>query len=566
MTGADVAATMAATFVDEWVRAGITDVVVAPGSRSTPMTLAAFADARLTHHVHIDERSAAFLALGIGLASGRPAPLVTTSGTAAVEAHPAVVEAHHAAVPMIVCTADRPPELQGIGSPQTIDQQDLFGRSVRLALEVAPAAEADQVLWRSTAAQAVLAAVSDPPGPVHCNLAFREPLLGAARPLPPGRADGAPWHRRAAAPSEADLTDLQTLVRTADRGLVVAGRGCAGAASVTGLADRLGWPVLADPLSGLRAGRPGVVAAFDPLLRDDAFARAEVVDVVLQFGAAPASKVLQQWLETNGTVRAVVGAGPELPEPGRGADLVVAADPGAVASVLASMLALGGGGDGTSEARARWAAADRTVQAVLDRRLQGRLSEPAVARAVLGSAPAGAAVVVSSSMPIRDVEWFSAPRDGVTVLANRGANGIDGVVSTAVGVAVTGRPTVALLGDLAFLHDSNGLLGAADRDIDLTLVVVDNDGGGIFSFLPQAEMLRASTFETAFGTPHGLDLVAVAEALGARARRVTTSAELAEVVGAPDGCTVVVVDSNRADNVVEHERLHRAVSEALADR
>lgn len=561
MTGADVAATMAATFVDEWVRAGVTDVVIAPGSRSTPLTAAVLDDGRLSPHVHIDERSAAFMALGLGLRSGTPAPVITTSGTAAVELHPAVVEAHYGAVPMIVCTADRPPELQGIGSAQTIDQHDLFGRSVRLALEVGPPGDENRVQWRSWSAQTVLAAEGDPPGPVHCNLAFREPLLGRAEALPPGRDDGRPWHRRAASPVRPDLSDLEALIDGAGRGVLVAGRGCHGATAVADLGDRLGWPVLADPLSGLRSDRGGVVAAFDSLLRNEHFAEQEAVDVVVQFGSAPASKVLQQWLDSHGSERAVVGLGPELPIPGRGAAVVVRSAPDIVASALAPKVA-----DREPEgARGRWVAADRAAQEVLTRELEGRLSEPAVARATLAAVPDGASLVVSSSMPIRDIEWYGAHRDGVTVLANRGANGIDGVVSTAVGVALAGPPTVALLGDLAFLHDSNGLLGASDLGIDLTLVVVDNDGGGIFSFLPQAEMLPSATFELVFGTPHGLDLVPLAEALGVPARRIATSAQLIDAVATPDGACVAVVDSDRTGNVTVHDELNRAVADALRD-
>jgi 2-succinyl-5-enolpyruvyl-6-hydroxy-3-cyclohexene-1-carboxylate synthase len=550
---------MAATFVDEWVRAGITDVVVAPGSRSTPMTVAVLADDRLRPHIHIDERSAGFMALGIGAASGRPAPIITTSGTAAVELHPAVVEAHHGAVPMIVCTADRPPELQGIGSPQTIDQRSLFGRAVRLALEVEPPGDEDRVRWRSWSAQSVLVATGVPPGPVHCNMAFREPLLGTPGPLPVGRPDGAPWHRHAGPAPAPDVDRLVALVEAADRGVIVAGRGCAGAVPVVELGEQLGWPVLADPLSGLRNGRPGVVAAFDGLLRCESFATAEAVDVAVQFGAAPASKVLQRWLDDHDTQRAVVGGGPELPQEGQQASVVVRATPGAVAATLASRVtARSGTGQGD-----RWTNADRTAQQVLDRELGGRLSEPAVARSVLAAAAVGSRLVVSSSMPVRDVEWFGPHREGVVVLANRGANGIDGVVSTAVGVALAGGPTVALLGDLAFLHDSNGLLGAAERGVDLTIVVVDNDGGGIFSFLPQADVLPGPVFESAFGTPHGLDLVPVAEAFGVAARRVTSPAELGAAVASPDGVSMLVVESDRTANVAVHEDLHHAVADAL---
>ena len=478
-----------------------------------------------------------------------------------MELHPAVVEAHHAAVPMIAVTADRPPELRGIGSPQTIDQHDLYGRSVRLALDVEPASKADRSRWRSWASRTILAATGDPPGPVHCNIAFREPLLGEAHVLPEGRSGGAPWPGSFAPPPQPDLGELIDLIGRVRAGVLVAGRGCGGSAAVADLGDRLGWPVLADPLSGLRDGRDGVVAAFDALLRSGRFASSSAPEVVVQFGAAPASKVLQQWLDEHETLRAVVGIGPELPVPGHGAEVAVRADPDAVAASLVAAIEPAGRGDSVE----RWGEADRAAQRVLDDLFDGDLSEPAVARAVTRAAPEGAALVVSSSMPVRDIEWYGPHRSGVTVLANRGANGIDGVVSTAVGVASTGRPTVALLGDLAFLHDDNGLLGAASRGIDLTLVVVDNDGGGIFSFLPQAEQLAPSVFERAFGTPHGLDLGLVAEALGARSRRVSTVPELSEAVGSPTGVEVVVVESDRVTNVAVHDDLNAAVA-AVTER
>ena len=546
---------MTATVVDEWVRAGITDVVVCPGSRSTPLTLAVTADDRLRTHVQLDERSAGFMALGLGLVSGRPAPVVTTSGTAAVELHPAVVEAHHAAVPMLVCTADRPPELQRIGAPQTIDQEGLYGTTVRLAQQLGPPDPADAPRWRSWASRAVLAATARPPGPVHCNVAFREPLLGRAAALPPGRAGGEPWHRSAAEEDDADLDALVALVDSGGPGVIVAGRGCDGAPSITELADRLAWPVLADPLSGLRHGSSGMVAAFDPLLRSPSFAASVAPAVVLQFGAPPASKVVRQWLDGAGARRAVVAIGPELPAQGRDAEVVLAASPAVVAGRLAAAVSPRADNDHLG----RWLEAERSAQEVLEAELGSVVSEPAVARSTVAAAPAGSRLVVSSSMPIRDVEWFGPHRADVTIVANRGANGIDGVVSTAIGAALGGSPTVALVGDLAFLHDSTALLGAAARPIDLTEVVVDNDGGGIFSFLPQAGELDHDRFEQVFGTPHGLDLVAVASAFGAEARRIDTLDDLRGAVADPAGLTVVVVASDRDANVAHHEALHEAI-------
>jgi 2-succinyl-5-enolpyruvyl-6-hydroxy-3-cyclohexene-1-carboxylate synthase len=339
---------------------------------------------------------------------------------------------------------------------------------------------------------------------------------------------------------------------------VLAGRGCAGAVSVVELGRHLGWPVVADPLSGLRANDDVVVGA-DLVLRTDALTGEFRPDLVVQFGAAPASKVLARWWTTDDVDRAVVGPGPELPDPGATADVVVQGEPEDVATRLVALT----DGRGDSAWLQGWVAADHVVQSVLADHLGGRLTEPAVARSVIAESPAGAAVVVSSSMPIRDVEWFGPPGAGVTVYANRGANGIDGIISTAVGVALAGRPTIVLLGDLAFLHDSNGLLGVAGREVDLTVVVVDNDGGGIFSFLPQASVLSASSFEQVFGTPHGLDLVALAAAYGVTAMPVVSSDQLRGAVADPDGVTVAVVSSERATNVVHHEELYRAVADAL---
>ncbi|HLH47502.1 MAG TPA: 2-succinyl-5-enolpyruvyl-6-hydroxy-3-cyclohexene-1-carboxylic-acid synthase, partial [Acidimicrobiales bacterium] len=294
---AGVQAAFAAVLVDEWARAGLTDAVVAPGSRSTPLLAALAADGRLRLHVVLDERSAGFTALGLGLATGRPAPVVTTSGTAAVELHPAVVEADQAGVPLLAVTADRPPELHRVGAPQTVVQAGLFGGSVRFSADPGVADAATAGSWRSLASRAVLETTDHPagPGPVHLNLHFREPLLGPASELPPGRPDGGPWHaaagRRALDPPAGFVTRLAAVA--GDRGLVVAGAG-AGAAALR-LGEVLRWPVLADPRSGARRPHPLVVAAADALLRTDPV-RDWRPDHVLRLGRPWASKVLAQWL------------------------------------------------------------------------------------------------------------------------------------------------------------------------------------------------------------------------------------------------------------------------------
>jgi 2-succinyl-5-enolpyruvyl-6-hydroxy-3-cyclohexene-1-carboxylate synthase len=560
--------TFCATLVDEWVRAGVGHAVIAPGSRSTPMALALAADGRLAVHVHHDERAAGFVALGIGLRTGSPAVVLTTSGTAAAELHPSVVEASQAGVPLLACTADRPPELHDIGAPQTIDQTHLFGGAVRWFCE--PGA-ANASVWRSIGARAAaeaLGAGGRGPGPVHLNLSFRDPLVGEPGPLPPGRADGAPWHRvdAGASPGRAAVDELAAAL-AGRRGVIVAGGGAGDPSDVQALAERLGWPVLADPRSGARLPLVTTVAHADAVLRVESWTTspAHRPEVVLSLGAPHASKVIGQWLSDvascGAEIVAVVPPGRWL-DPERVAGRVVMADPGAVVARLLDL-------DPAAAPDAwlpAWADADRAageaIAEVLSRHFEP--TEPAVARAVVASAASGSTLVVASSMPIRDVEWYAAPREGLTVLANRGANGIDGVVSTAVGAALgSGAPTTALVGDIAFLHDANALVGAAVRGIDLHVVVVDNDGGGIFSFLPQASQLDHARFELLFGTPHGIDIAGLAAGLGVTSRTVKAAAELEpsfRAAQAAGGVTVTVVRTDRAANVAVHDELNAAVA------
>ena len=511
-----VQATFAATLVDEWVRAGVTDAVVSPGSRSTPLALAVAASP-LRVHVVLDERSAGFFAVGLGLATGRPAVVVTTSGTAAVELHPSVVEADLAGVPMIVCTADRPPELHHVGAPQTVEQRLLFADAVRWAFEPGVPDAAAASTWRSLAARAVLEART---GPVHLNLAFRDPLVGDPGDLPSARPNNAPWHTfpKSTAPPAVDYGK--------DRGVVVAGGGAA-AAEVHALAETLGWPVLADPRSGCRIPSPHTIAAADAILRAKHFEP----EFVLRFGAPWASKVVNRWLAGLDAEQWLVDPAGRWRDPDRVVSRVV---PGVVAS----------GEPAPPEWLGEWQQAEAVAQAAIDKTAQG---EPALARSLCRDLPDGTTLVVSSSMPIRDVEWYMAPRTGLRVLANRGANGIDGVLSTALGVAASGAKTHVLLGDLAFIHDVGALALMARRpDLDIAVTVVDNGGGGIFSFLPQAESLPAERFEQLFGTPHGLNLAAVAEGFGV-------------------GDVVEVVTTSREDNVRHHEAIHAAVAEALTE-
>jgi 2-succinyl-5-enolpyruvyl-6-hydroxy-3-cyclohexene-1-carboxylate synthase len=538
-------ATFCATLVDEWVARGVRHAVVAPGSRSTPMALALAA--RLTIDVVHDERAAGFVALGLGL-DGVPAVVLTTSGTAAANLLPAVVEAGLSAVPMLVVTADRPPELRDVGAAQTIDQTHLFGRNVRWFADPGVPESTGAETWRSLARRAVEAAAA---GPVHLNLPFRDPLVGTAGRLPPARPP-------AAAPGPGATAaggSVAAPVEVVGRGVILAG-GRSGVApeTVAALAEATGWPVLADPTSGARRV-DGAVTAFDAVLRHTGFAESMRPDLIVRLGRPAASKVLAQWVGAAGEAGAMLVqvGGPATIDPDHHVAVALRADQLDPERWRAS---------GDPAWRERWAAANRCAEAVIDRVLdaQPQLTEPAVARLVAAHLPDEAELVVASSMPVRDLEWFGGP--AARAHANRGANGIDGVLSTALGVTRRGRPTVALVGDVALLHDSGALTALRHRRADLRVVVVDNDGGGIFSFLPQADLLPSAEFEQLFGTPHGTDLVALAAAHGLDAATVTTSDELVARL-TTTGPSVSRIPTDRAANVAAHAELNAAVVAAL---
>jgi 2-succinyl-5-enolpyruvyl-6-hydroxy-3-cyclohexene-1-carboxylate synthase len=574
----DAATAFARAVVDEWARAGVNTAALSPGSRSTPLALALAGDDRIRLEVFLDERSAAYFALGAAKASGRPSAVVTTSGTAATLLHPAVVEAHHARVPLLACTADRPPELRATGASQAIDQVKLFGDTVRWFVEVGVPEDVPGAgrYWRSVASRAVAEALGPPAGPVHLNLAFREPLVPTGQPLveAPGRADGAPWvrgGRRGVPPDLDEVARLAEVVAATERGLVVAGWG-AGATpdAVERFAAAARWPVLADAVSGLRSG-PLAVSTYDPLLRCPGFGAAHRPDLVLRLGAAPTGRAAAEWLDESVPQVLADPDGAWL-DPRRVASERFVADPTELLDRLTDALQRSGDADPrlsrVSVPRTGWVeswlAAEAAARAALDGLLDSWASpfEGRVARDLFAGLPSGATLVAGSSMPVRDLESFAAPRAGLRVVVNRGASGIDGFCSTVLGAsAVAGGPVVGLAGDLTVLHDLGGLLGAARRGLDATLVVLDNDGGGIFSFLPQAA--SPEHFERLFGTPHATDLVAVVNALGVPATRVDAAADVGPAVADAlhsGGVRVVVVPTDRADNVARHAEAWAAVA------
>jgi 2-succinyl-5-enolpyruvyl-6-hydroxy-3-cyclohexene-1-carboxylate synthase len=547
-------ATFCATLVDEWVQLGVTDAVICPGSRSTPLAIA-LAD-RLDVHVRLDERSAAFFALGLAMAHERPAVVCTTSGTAAVELHPAVVEAHHAGIPLIVCTADRPPELQGIGASQTIDQVGLFTTSTRWFSDPGVPDEEQAVRWRPLAVRAFEEAMHGPqgPGPVHLNLAFREPLIGEPGPLP-GRL----------AATKARFTGNTKPRLLTGRGLIVAGANATrDPSALVALSRAVGWPLLADPLSGCRL--EGTIAAADAIVRCDV----PRPDHVLLLGTPWLSKALAGYLTTaTAEGAAVTSLDPWRTgtDPNRIVTEFLHVDPNDFIAHALHQAATRTPAD--TQWFAAWAAYEQTAQAAINETLAGQLNEPQLARCLATfAAEHGSSIVVSASMPIRDLEWFApALPNPPRVLANRGTNGIDGVTSTALGVAAaTGRPTIALLGDLAFLHDVSGLVNLPN--VPCTFVVPDNSGGGIFSFLPQADALQPATFEHLFGTPPTTDIGAVARAFGLSVHDVGDLAELDAALKDSHAATATPVliraqVPGRSDNVALHDAVNQAVRLAL---
>ena len=561
MQSADVTATFCATLVDEWRRLGAATCMIAPGSRSTPMALAMASTQLLRLHVFHDERSASFAALGAAKATGVPVLLLCTSGTAAVNFHPAVVEASYAEVPLIVLTADRPPELQGVGAPQTIDQKYLYGSAVRAYIDAGVPDDDQRGDWRRLARRAFRAALSERPGPVHVNLPFREPLVGNVSALPAASEEHTHRHRRRKPLGTETLSKVNSRLKN-KRGIIIAGARGVSPQAVQLLSDALGWPVLADPTSGCRTDGPHAIRHADALLRDSKIAERLRPESVLRFGALPASKVVNSWLRDSAAEVTTVSESPYLMDPDRLTTLHLVADAEALCTDLAPLVT-----PYDPKWLQNWGVAEETARGVVGDMLddETRLTEPGVARCIVASLPAGSRFVVSSSMPIRDVEWYGGSCEHLTVLSNRGANGIDGVVSTAVGVALaSGQTTGLLIGDIAFLHDSNGLIGLARRGADVRIVVVDNNGGGIFSFLPQRTSLPGVEFETIFGTPHQSDASLIAKAHGVRSREANSSAELRQAL-AEVGPSVTVVKTDRDKNVEHHDEIHRAVAEAVRD-
>ena len=574
----------AAILVDELARGGLQAVCLAPGSRSTPLALAFAAQPAVRLYRHLDERSAGFFALGLALASGRPVALVCTSGTAAANFFPAIIEAYHAHVPLLVLTADRPPELRQSGANQTIDQIKMYGDQVRWAVEApVPQPDAPPVVLRhlrTLAARALAAAAGPPPGPVHINLPFRKPLepevIAAANGDGPAtRPATGPLARPFTQISRGRLSPTSEQIAAAaaalarQRGVIVCGPNCPGddfPAAVAALAAHLGWPILADPLSGLRHGSQvsgGLVLGGYGLWLPALAARRPRPVALLRFGALPTSAALAGWLDdADPVVHLHVRDDSQWADDQHRTRDYVAADPALFCRQLAAALDAGDAAPAewattlqTAEARA-WAALDRAVTAA------PLFDGGAIAR-TLAALPDGAVVFAGNSMPVRYVDAFDRPTPRqIAVYGNRGASGIDGNVSTAlVLAAASGRPVVALLGDITFYHDMNGLLAVGQHALnDVTFVVTNNDGGGIFRRLPIAR--HEPPFTDLFLTPHGLTFDHAAALYGLDYAAVRDKAALEATLarsGPAAPRLIEVITDGAAD--LDH---HRAVLAAVA--
>ncbi|HST33682.1 MAG TPA: 2-succinyl-5-enolpyruvyl-6-hydroxy-3-cyclohexene-1-carboxylic-acid synthase [Solirubrobacteraceae bacterium] len=600
MTSATDTYVLLRAFIDELARSGMRAACTSPGSRSAPLALTLARDPRLRCYSHVDERCAGFFALGLAKASGLPVAVTCTSGTAAAELLPAAIEAREARVPLLLLTADRPPELRENGAGQAIDQLKLFGGAAKWFFEVGThEATPERLRWmRTLACRAYAATLKGRPGVVHLNFPLREPLV-TDEPLPEdtsARPGSAPYVRRRPLTTrewghfggEEDLDVLREIVNGAQRGVVVAGRdervfaGWSPGEAAAAFAAAAGWPLLADPLSGARSGA-AAVAHYDALLRDERFLATVEPDLVLRVGDLPVSKPLRSWLAGLADVRQIaLDREAAWQDPDSVLSDSLALDPAA----LLGPLAKAGIPLAEQDWLAHWRSGDElAAEAIFGVLGKDELSEPRVASELGVLLSEEATLFVASSMPVREIETFWPVRENPPrVLCNRGANGIDGIVSSAFGAAAAERgPVVLLIGDVALAHDIGGLLAARRLDLKLTIVLLDNGGGGIFDFLPVASSAFAreeepgisdvvaaadeqDIFTRHIATPTGLDFADAAMLYGLDHERVADVQSFRAALEralASERSGIVEVRGDRNENVDLHARVWKAVSAAL---
>ncbi len=589
-------------FVDELQRAHVDNVVICPGSRSTPLALVLAEHPDIHVWMHLDERSAAFFALGMAKHLQQTVALLCTSGTAAANFLPAVAEAKLTHVPLLVLTADRPHELRDCGAPQAIDQNRLYGTHVKWFVDVALPEASNRALRsiRTIAQRAVALTRAVPAGPVHLNFPLREPLTPEPlndQPLPPSARrdtdawEGLPANAAYVAVSDAALgsalpttiTHIAELVRTIPHGLIIAGPQDNPALTepLLQLAERLGYPILADPLSQLRCGnheQQHIIASYDAFLRVEAFITQTEPQLVLRFGAMPTSKPLLLYLKRYSAYPQIVVDGQGgWEEPTQLATAMVHADPTAFCQDLLAAVARATTGTTSQAARQQlwlttWQHTDLVTQQALQTTIQDfqPIFEGRVFTELAELLPDGATLYVGNSMPVRDMDtFFWGNQRHIRILGNRGANGIDGMISSALGASATAdksTSTVLVIGDLSFFHDLNGLLAARLHQLNLTIILINNDGGGIFSFLPQAAY--SEHFEQLFGTPTGLDFRLVVQMYGGQFQSTETWETFRNALEraiTARGLQVIELRTERASNVTLHRQLWQTVEQALIE-
>jgi len=547
----DTTALYCADLVSGLADAGVDAVFISPGSRNTPLTLAFAAEPRVRDISIRDERSAGFVALGYGKATGRPAAAVCTSGSAAAHYFPSVVEANQAGSPLVVLTADRPARLRGTGAPQTMNQIGLYGSHVKwfMDLDTTDPSGRDQGRLIATTASTL------PAGPIHVNVAFDEPLVPDVLPLP---SDPQEW----IAPDDSSAHRGTGLAHLVGRKVLIVAGGpqqegfCE---AVNDVAVTLGAPVMSDPQCWVSG--PNTVGNADLLAGStDAFDVGRP-DVVLRLGPIPTSKPLWIWLEHSGVEQILVNRS-RLEDPLASAATIIDSDPTAFLAENTPDTASDGVFLGT------WLEIDEAARSATERALDELPfpSEPEIARTLAACIRRGSSLYVASSMPIRDVDRFAVPRSDISVLANRGVNGIDGTISSALGAALAGTPVTLLIGDVAALHDATALAEAARLGAGLRVVVVNNNGGGIFSFLPQAssDVIDARTYERHWGTSHGLSLQRIAEAMGLGAVRIDTLEDYVAALREPiTGPGLIELLTDRTQNVDHHTAIREAVRSSV---
>lgn len=564
-----------ASFVDELVRVGVTETIVSPGSRSTPMAILMAEHPNMNITVNIDERSAAFYALGVAKAKKKPVALLCTSGTAAANYYPAIVEAFYSRIPLIVITSDRPHELRDVGAPQAIDQNQMYGNFVKWFIDAAIPEENEKMLAyvRTVAGRAAGTAMSAPAGPVHLNFPFREPLvpnLGLDNLW--GKSEGNRRHVNVVVGSpqidEEQVNNLILSLKNVDHGIIVCGAhdDPEFAHAVTILSEQLQFPILADPLSQLRSGNHShsyIIDGYDAFLRNEGFKEEFTPKAIIRFGAMPVSKALTQYIQKHEkAIHIIVDGDGGWRDPTLSASDMVYCNEVVFCNMLTNGI--------EKKKESKWIQSWTQVNDIVKKHIVGIHTEDALFEGKVFTElqeilPNQSTLFVGNSMPIRDVDSFFTTNDkSIKVMANRGANGIDGIVSTAIGVSSHNKNTVLVIGDLSFYHDLNGLLAAKQHKLDITIVLINNDGGGIFSFLPQST--EEKHFELLFGTPIGLEYRHVVEMYGGNFSEVEDWHQFRTAVVdslQSKGLQVIEVRTDRAENVMIHRKMWENVSQEI---